>query len=413
MSTPVAQSSSLPQLLRLMDHSLDFVEIVSANGLVQGVSAAIKQLGGYDPQVLVGGDYQDIIHPDDCARAAKVFARALKGKPSEAVKLRYRRKGGSWRTILVSAQNFLEDPAVGGLVILTRDVTEQCAAESLLAQANSTVAKLTAELREVENRQRMHLGAELHDDVQQILVGLRMNMEASRLGRTHETPGESVAGKVVAGELVGEWTELLQKAIDHLHELTVALRKPRINEQGLSDAVRAHVSHVQVCPGQEVAFQTDGSVGKVPPNVALASFRIVQEGLANAIKHSRAAHLHVGLKRANGCLLVSIGDDGVGFDVKRAAARAAKVGSIGLISMRQRAAMAGGRFMIESGVGAGTRIVASFPVEPFGGRPQPGTDRTVDGAPRRITAEDIIYAATRSTHENKPTHLEERHLDRS
>jgi PAS domain S-box-containing protein len=401
-----------------MDHSLDFVEIVAANGLVQGVSGAIKQLGGYDPQDLVGGDYQDIIHPDDCARAAKVFARALKGKPSEAVKLRYRRKGGSWRTILVSAQNFLEEPAVGGLLILTRDVTEQCAAESLLAQANSKVAKLTAELKEVEDRQRMHLGAELHDDVQQILVGLRMNMEASRLSRTHEAPGESSPGESsrsesVAGELVEEWTELLQKAIDHLHELTVALRKPRINEQGLSDAVRAHVSHVQVFPGQEVAFQTDGSVGKVPPNVALASFRIVQEGLANAIKHSQAAHLHVGLKRVNGCLLVSIGDDGVGFDVKRAAARAAKVGSVGLISMRQRAAMAGGRFMIESAAGAGTRIVASFPVEPFGGRPQPGTDRSVDGAPRRITAEDIIHAATRPTHENKPTHLEERHLDRS
>ena len=400
MSPPLVLSPSPPPLLRLMDHSLDFVEIVAANGLVQGVSAAIKQLGGYDPQDLVGGDYQDIIHPDDCARAAKVFARALKGKPSEAVKLRYRRKGGTWRTILVSAQNCLEDPQVGGLVILTRDVTEQCAAESLLAQANSKVAKLTAELRDVEDRQRMHLGAELHDDVQQILVGLRMSMSASRRGRSKDIPAESVE----------EWTELLQKAIDHLHELTVALRKPRINEQGLSDAVRAHVSHVQVSPGQEIAFQTDDTVGKVPPNVALASFRIVQEGLANAIKHSKATHLQVGLKRINGCLLVSIIDDGVGFDVKGADARASQVGSVGLISMRQRAAMAGGRLTIESAVGAGTRIVASFPLEPFHARPQPGADR-IDGARRRIIAEDIIHAARRSTHENKSAHPQERHLD--
>lgn len=401
MNTPLALSTSLPPLLRLMDHSLDFVEIVAANGLVQGVSAAIKQLGGYDPQDLVGGDYQDIIHPEDCARAAKVFARALKGKPSEAVKLRYRRKGGNWRTILVSAQNCLEDPQVGGLVILTRDVTEQCVAESLLALANSKVAELTVELREVEARQRMHLGAELHDDVQQILVGLRMSMAASRRSRTGEVPTESVE----------EWTGLLQKAIDHLHELTVELRKPRINEQGLGDAVRAHVAHVQVSPGQQIAFHTDEKVGKVPPSVALACFRIVQEGLANAIKHSKAAHLQVSLKRVDGCLLVSIIDDGIGFDVKDAAARAAKVGSVGLISMRQRAAMAGGRFSIDSAIGSGTRIVVSFPVEPFHAPVRAGSGRTVDAALRRIGAEDMIHAATRSPRENKPTHSQERHVD--
>jgi signal transduction histidine kinase len=248
------------------------------------------------------------------------------------------------------------------MVILTRDVTEQCAAESLLAQANSKVAKLTAELREVEERQRMHLGAELHDDVQQILVGLRMSMASAQRN----------PAKHVASECVEEWTELLQKAIDHLHELTVALRKPIINEQGLSDALRAHVAHVRVSPSQEIAFESDDNVGKVAPNVALACFRIVQEGVANAIKHSQATHLQVGLKRVNGSLMVSIIDDGVGFDVRGAFARATQAGSVGLSSMQQRAAMAGGRFIIESAAGAGTQIVASFPVETLHGQARAG-----------------------------------------
>ena len=122
------------------------------------------------------------------------------------------------------------------------------------------------------------------------------------------------------------------------------------------DQVRTSVS-------QEIAFETDADIGKVAPNVALACFRIVQEGLANAVKHSTGVHLQVGLKRANGRLMVSVIDDGVGFDVKDALAQATKVGSIVLSSMQDRAALAGGRFMVESAVGEGTQIVASFPLE--------------------------------------------------
>jgi len=344
-------SPSPPPRLRLTDHSLDFIAIIAANGLVQGVSAAIKPLGGYDPQDLVGRQYRSIIHPDDRARAAKVLARALKGIPSEPVKLRYRRKDGSWRTILASAQSLLEDPAVRGLVILSRDVTEQCAAESLLAQANSRVAKLTEELSKVEERQRMYIASELHDDVQQILVGLRMSMAPSRRVPTDR----------VSTELVEDWTALLQTAIDHLHELTVALRIPVSSDRALPDVLRAHVDRVRVAPNQRIEFETDENVGTVAPNVALACFRIVQEGVANAIKHSKATNLQVGLKRQNDCVMVSVVDDGVGFDVNDALARATKVGSVGLSSMRERAVLAGGRLEIESAVGAGTQMVASFP----------------------------------------------------
>ena len=347
----IALPSSPAPLLGLMDHSLDFIAIVGANGLVQGVSASIKPLGGYDPQELVGRRYQNIIHPDDRVRAARLFARTLKGTPPEPVKLRYRRKDGSWRTIVASAQSLPGDPAVRGVVILTRDVTEQCAAESLLALANSKVAKLTEELSKVEERQRMYIGAELHDDVQQILVGLRMSMAPSRRVPTDRVPTE----------LVEDWTALVQKAIDHLHELTVVLRTPVISDRALPDVLRAHVDRVRVAPSQRIAFETDEKLGAVAPNVALACFRIVQEGVANAIKHSKATNLQVGLKRVNDCVMVSVIDDGVGFDVNDALARATKVGSIGLSSMRERAVLAGGRLEIESAAGVGTQMVASFP----------------------------------------------------
>jgi PAS domain S-box-containing protein len=356
----IALPLSPAPLLWLMDHSLDLIAIVGANGLVEGVSASIKPLGGYDPQELVGRQYQSIIHPNDRVRAAKAFARALEGTPPEPVKLRYSRKDGSWRTILASAQNLLEDPAVRGIVILTRDITEQCAAESSLALANARVVKLAEELSKAEERQRMYIGAELHDDVQQILVGLRMSMAPSR----------RVLTDCVPTELVEDWTALLQEAIDHLHDLTVVLRTPVIGDRALPDVLRAHVDRVRVAPSQRIAFETDEKLGTVAPNVALACFRIVQEGVANAIKHSKAANLQVGLKRVNDCVMVSVIDDGVGFDVNDALARATKVGSVGLSSMRERAVLAGGHLEIESAAGIGTQMVASFPVRGLHGQPR-------------------------------------------
>jgi signal transduction histidine kinase len=236
---------------------------------------------------------------------------------------------------------------------LTRDVTEQCDVEASLVLANSRIADLTEQLIGAAERQRKYIAAELHDDVQQILVGLRMNMAGSRRRPADTLPSD----------LVREWIDLVQMAITHLHDLTVVLRKPVVDNQGLPGAMRSYVSKLPLAPDQKVVFETDAKVGTLAPNVALACFRIVQEGLANAVQHSGAKNLLVRLKSAANRLTVSIRDDGVGFDVSDARARAADTGSIGLSSMRERAALAGGRFEIRSTLGQGTRIRASFPME--------------------------------------------------
>lgn len=231
-------------------------------------------------------------------------------------------------------------------------MSEQCELEAALVQANARVADLTKQLTEVAETQRRFVAAELHDDVQQILVGLRMRMTPLRLRRSDQLPADSVEG----------WMTLVQMAIDHLHELAVVLRKPVIDGQELPGAMRSYVAELPLAPNQKVVFEADAKVGTLAPNVALACFRIVQEGLANAVKHSGARHLQVHLKRAADRLILSIRDDGVGFDVNDARAHASDAGGIGLCSMGERAASAGGRLEIISLIGHGTRIRASFPL---------------------------------------------------
>jgi PAS domain S-box-containing protein len=364
ISVPVSnESGGVPQviaplpapqrLLLLMEHSLDFVELLGAEGVIEGVSAAIKPLGGYDPQDLIGCRYQDIIHPDDRGRAANAFLRVLRGDRAEIITLRYHRKDGSWRTVQASARNFLKDPAVRAVVVLTRDVTDQFNAEASLAQSNAELGRLSRQLIVAKKEERSYLAAELHDDVQNILVGLRMHMEPSRRTPTAYLPTG----------LVDTWIELVQEAIDHLHELTIALRAPIIDERGLPTTLRRHIDRLSLAQGQNIVFETDADVGPIAPDVAIACLRIAQEALANAVKHSGAKNLQVSLRRVEHDVTVSIRDDGVGFDVQLARARAMDAGSVGLLTMRERAALAGGFLKIDSSPGHGTCVCASFSAE--------------------------------------------------
>ena len=223
-----------------------------------------------------------------------------------------------------------------------------------LAAANLELHRVSRQLNFAQVHERTRIARELHDDVQQILVGLRMKMEASLLAR-------SAAG----GSDAGHWIGLLQKAIDHLHVLTVTLHKPGIGHGGLASELRAHIGLLALAEGQRIEFTSDLGVQQIAPEIEVACFRIVQEGLANAIKHSKASHLRVQLKRSRHELCVCIDDDGIGFDLPMARARAQKAGSIGLLSMAERASLAGGRLRVQSAEGFGTHIRGHFKTAPF------------------------------------------------
>jgi two-component system sensor histidine kinase UhpB len=232
-------------------------------------------------------------------------------------------------------------------------------AEASLAAANVELQRLSQRLLSAQETERAYIARELHDDVLQTLVGLRLGMEAGR---------QPVSAAPSPG-LVESWKVLVQEAIDHLHDLTSRLRPPVFDERGLAAGLHAHVDRVAAMSGRDIHLEIAGSPGRLSPATELACFRIVQEGLANALRHSQANHLGVRLTRTGKHLSVSIRDDGTGFDVAATRSRAAGAGRIGLASMAERAALVGGELEIESSPGAGTVVHASLPI---GGSEWPG-----------------------------------------
>jgi signal transduction histidine kinase len=156
---------------------------------------------------------------------------------------------------------------------------------------------------------------------------------------------------------------LVQQAMDHLHTLTMTLRTPVIGAKGLVGELRSHLAALDAAAAPHIEFEADARIGRLSPDVEVACFRLVQEAVANALKHAHAAHVRVALTNTGNGLMVSIRDDGAGFNLNAARAGAADLGNIGLLSMRERVSSVGGRFRMESAIGNGTAIFADFPFD--------------------------------------------------
>lgn len=353
LELPEDAAAARRRLLLLMDHSLDLVELLGDRGVIEGVSSAITALAGYEPADLIGRHYRELIHPDDCVAAEQAFARVLNDGHSGPVTLRYRRKDGAWRTIRAVARNCLADPAARAVVVLTRDITDQVDVEASLAEANVELHLLSQQLILAQETERNHLARELHDDVQQLLIGLKLSLESAARSRATELPAT----------LIDRWMQLVRETIQHLHELTLRLRPPTFDDRGLSSALHAHVDRVRAATGMDIHLELAENLGRFAPDLETACFRIIQEGLANAIRHSRAEHIRIEVRQLGENLAVTVGDDGAGFDVAAARERAVRNGSVGLLSMRERASLAQGRLDVESTPGHGTQVHAYLPIQ--------------------------------------------------
>lgn len=205
--------------------------------------------------------------------------------------------------------------------------------------------------------ERMRIARELHDGLAQVLGYINtQTLAVKRLlatGRAEEARGELDAMEDAARDVYGDVREAI---------LGLRMSLPR---QGLVPALRGYLDEYAPMSGVQLSLEADERVEllELPPEVEIQLLRVVQEALANVRKHARATHAAVRLALADGELAIEIADDGQGFDPRLEAHTGWP--RFGLQTMRERAQALGGRFAVESGPGAGTRVRVSLPV----GRP--------------------------------------------
>jgi PAS domain S-box-containing protein len=285
--------------------------------------------------------YLERIHPDDRARAAATVALALMDNRAFSMDERIVRPDGVVRQ-LRSHGEVVRDEAgrpikmVGACI----DVTEQKAAEAALRA-------LTRRLVQAEETERRRLARELHDRVGQNLSALNINLDIL-LGQLKD----SALRRRLEDSLA-----LVDGTLQSIENVMAELRPALLDEYGLAAALAWYGEEYSQRTGIRVAVRP-GEAGKtLRPEAAVALFRIAQEALNNAAKHSSAEKISVELHEHGAELVLSVSDDGKGFDPA-----AAPRGRWGMTTMRERAEAAGGSFAIESSPGKGTTVRATVPL---------------------------------------------------
>ena len=249
----------------------------------------------------------------------------------------------------------VRDRAVGVVVVYDKEGVDPrfSDADMRVAQAFANRAALALDLSERVGREavrallegqeleRRRLSRELHDETGQALTSILLGLK----------PLERQVGE----EPVAQIRALVASALDDVRRLTVELRPPALDDFGLEAALERLTSVVAERSGLDIQLSVAAGLS-LPAECETAVYRIVQEALTNIVKHAAARSVSVVIATGSGAVRAVIEDDGVGFRVERV-----RDGALGLVGMRERVGLLGGRFEVESAPGSGTTIVAELP----------------------------------------------------
>ena len=195
--------------------------------------------------------------------------------------------------------------------------------------------------------ERKRLARELHDETGQALTSIRLGLKPLERAATTEEGRAEVASL----------RKLVVSTLQDVRRLAVELRPSALDDFGLSTAVERLAETFRENTGMRVDLEAQLGEVRLPTEVETALYRIVQEALANIVKHAEATHVSILLTRKENSVAAVVEDDGKGFDTNETGD-----GALGLVGMRERVGLVGGRLVVESARGSGTTIAAEVPI---------------------------------------------------
>lgn len=300
-------------------------------------------------------DAAEVIHPDDWPMVRELWRKRFQGSGgNEDYDCRILTGQGDVRW--VSGRSTLIRYR-GGVALLgnIQDITERHRAEQALRDSRETLHRLSARLLAAQETERQRVARELHDSIGQTLSAVKFMVE-----RAIEGDGSPGSGPHLTS--LRAVVPVIQTSVEEVRRISMALRPSTLDDLGLiatlawfSREFQSTYPHIQV----DHAIEVEESA--VPDPLKTTIFRIVQEAMNNAAKHSRASRITLALRGVFGTLQLVVADNGVGFNPGEPRRQDAS-GGFGLAFMRERAELFGGAFVVTSGVGLGTEVTAQWAV---------------------------------------------------
>ncbi len=233
---------------------------------------------------------------------------------------------------------------------LRGQIKQRQRAEKELQKSQEEFRTLAGRLLTAQEAERSLLAREMHDDLTQRLAVL--SIEAGKLEQQLQSSRSPASGKL------GEMRQQMVKLSTDVHAISRQLHPSILDDLGLVDAIKSECNNFTQREGIVVNYKPVRLPPRIPRDIALCIYRIIQEGLRNIAKHAQATEAHVSLIGKNDALHLSIKDTGIGFDPLQAK----KKTSLGLASMEERVRLIQGKISIESQPGQGTVIQVKAPL---------------------------------------------------
>ena len=242
---------------------------------------------------------------------------------------------------------------VKGVVVrfagIAEDVTKRKEADEQVRKANRELRTLSRRRIQEQEDERRRLSRELHDQIGQSLTAAKINVEALR-----STKNPTLVRRI------DETAAILDQLLGQVRQISLDLRPPMLDDLGLVPALRSFIDEQGRRASVAVRFSAVDVPEKLDPEIQITCFRIAQEAITNAVRHAKATQLDIALRCTHGKKLRLLArDNGIGFDAHPTQAQAV---DLGLIGIRERAALVGGRAKIISSPRKGTTIDVSLPL---------------------------------------------------
>jgi PAS domain S-box-containing protein len=332
----------VPEYRAVFEAAPNGIVIVDEAGTIRDVNPSAERMFGYTREELLGAGVEQLV-PEPSREIHRAERRAYIGAPRArpmgvGLELKGRRKDGTEVPVEISLSPM--ETGHGRFVIaIVHDMTERARLRAFGAGA----------LQAAED-ERLRIARDLHDDTAQRLAALLVRLRVARdaEGERHE-------------QFLDDLHEEILDTADAVRRIARGLRPPSLDEVGFEAAIRTLARSIRETHGLRVEVEAapDMIETRLRPDAELALYRIVQEALSNVVRHARATKARVTLQRSEDRMVVTVEDDGRGFEPRQSTDVGGR--GLGLVGMAERARFLGGRFGIESANGEGTRVIVEIP----------------------------------------------------
>jgi PAS domain S-box-containing protein len=344
--TEVALRESEERYRELFENARDAIYVHDLEGNYTRVNRATETLTGYKREEIVGHNFAEFVPVEQF----RYVRQSLYAKVAEQGETTYEidvlAEDGRRVPVEVRSQAMYENGVMVGVQSTARDITERKLAQEGLKM-------FSRQLIEAQEDERRRIARELHDQVGQILTAIKMNL--------HNVQQASQASEVC---YIKDNIEAVDQALRLVRDLSVELRPPVLDDFGLVTALHWFVDRYKKRTGLDVDVVIDmpDENERFSRDLETACFRIAQEALTNIVRHAQANQALLRLVRDANVLLLSVKDNGAGFDPESLRKRAPRAATLGLIGMQERAHAAGGTIEINSAISQGTEVRLMLPL---------------------------------------------------